>query len=1023
MLRAASWAHDEPPLPPWPDFFLEPTAGVDQWRRWLGAVWARPETAEAIEVASPALADQVRAVCDGRLVAPRQVRRAAESLLRYVLRMRHRATPFGLFAGVAPVRFGPVPAGCWGTEHRAVARPDGAWLSEVITRLEACPELLRRLPVVLNNLCFVRGDRLVVPCRRSYVLAGHKEPGEVAVRRTAEVEAVRQAARSPLTVGDLADKVADRRPSAGCLAVIERVIGELVTHGVLITGLRPPTTVTDALHHVMTQLVAVGADDLAEVAPTVQELRAVRDRLIQYQRARPGADRRAATAELARRMTALCEVTDRPLAIDLRGDCVLVLPSVVAREAERAVAALARLTAQPHGPRSWRDYHQRFLERYGPGARVPLLQLVDADRGLGYPAGFRDALLGKPPPSLTQRDTRLLPLAQQAALNGAREVLLDDQAIEALAEPESAQAQPPPHTELTFHLHSGTRDDLVSGRFTLAVVSVSRAAGTMAGRFLHLFDARDRDRMAAAYRRLPTAEADALPVQVSCPPLYADTETIAHAPAVLPRVVSLAEHPVGGACPVPIAVEELAVSADARRLRLVSLCDGRPVEPRTVNAVEFVNRSHPLARFLSEIATAHTAALPFSWGAAAELPFLPRVRVGRSILAPARWHLSAAALPGPDASWLHWRNGLTAVRRRLRVPDTVFCGADDRRLYLDLTEPAHLHLLRGHLGRTGHATLQEAPEPTAYGWFDGRAHEIVLPLAATRPPLSTPRTAISADCASGHLPGASPWLYAKIYGHPHRQTSLLVTRLPDLLSTWPGDEPEWWFVRYQDPDPHLRLRVRLPSAHAYGGAAQRVGAWAAGLRRAGLTSRVQLDTYYPETGRYGADPAMAAAETVFAADSATAVAQLALGGTQAPSPQAVTAASLVDIAHAFTGGPQQGTDWLIGNIGASGPAVDRTLRRQVLALTDSQGALAVFRSLTGGARVLAAWERRRAALAAYRDRLAALGPPAPPSVLSSLLHLHHIRMAGSAPDAENQCLRLARAAALAHRARTERNPR
>jgi hypothetical protein len=70
---------------------------------------------------------------------------------RYLLRMTGRSTPFGLFAGVATARVGSDPAVRWGGHHRPVIRPGTAWLDAVITALEGCPSLLRRLPVTLNN--------------------------------------------------------------------------------------------------------------------------------------------------------------------------------------------------------------------------------------------------------------------------------------------------------------------------------------------------------------------------------------------------------------------------------------------------------------------------------------------------------------------------------------------------------------------------------------------------------------------------------------------------------------------------------------------------------------------------------------------------------------------------------------------------------------------------------------------------------------------------------------------------------
>ncbi len=115
----------------------------------------------------------------------------------------------------------------------------------------------------------------------------------------------------------------------------------------------------------------------------------------------------------------------------------------------------------------------------------------------------------------------------------------------------------------------------------------------------------------------------------------------------------------------------------------------------------------------------------------------------------------------------------------------------------------------------------------------------------------------------------------------------------------------WWFIRYRDPRHHLRLRLHTADS---GQAAARTGQWAAALRRQGLASDLVLDTYRPETGRFGTGPALGAAEGLFAADSAAAAAQLACTGTG--DPQALTAASLADLAAALLGGRDPGLRWL-----------------------------------------------------------------------------------------------------------------
>lgn len=59
-----------------------------------------------------------------------------------------------------------------------------------------------------------------------------------------------------------------------------------------------------------------------------------------------------------------------------------------------------------------------FINRYGPGAQVGVKKLVDPDRGLGYPAGFRGSLFDNEPP-LSRRDIALAALAQPARRSGA----------------------------------------------------------------------------------------------------------------------------------------------------------------------------------------------------------------------------------------------------------------------------------------------------------------------------------------------------------------------------------------------------------------------------------------------------------------------------------------------------------------------------------------------------------------------------------------------------------------------------
>lgn len=968
MVRAT--VHTDLQLPRWPDL----TSGnVKEWQGWLRDVWALDAVAEAVEHVSPDLARRVTEICEGACVDPRRARRAVISMIRYVLRMTGRATPFGLFAGVATVGIGTGLSLHWGNEHRAVTTPSAAWISQVIMNLEARDELRRSLTVVANNLCFVRGDRLILPQPALTV-------DEIAVNHTDAVRLVMDAARTPIPYGMLAAKLKAEFPDVPVMT-IDRTLTALLEQRIL-SALHAPSTVTDAFGYLMDQLV-----EMSRLTDLYGELQAIAEEL-------KAAGTRRSRMALIDRMRALVPDVLRPLTVDLRLDYDLTLPREVVHEAERAASVLTRLSACPAGPPNWQAYHTRFFERYGIGSLVPVRDLTDPDIGLGFPAGYRGAD-PQPPGPPSDRDRRLLALVQQAMLDGLDEIILTDHLIDDLT---AGELSPQGRLELCCRIQATSPAALESGDFTLAVTGVSRDAGAMTGRFAGLLDPTERAAITQPFAN------DELPVQLSFPPLDPASAHVARAPALLPTVLSLGEYPPAG--PEVLTVDDLAVVSDGRRFSLVSSATGQRLTPHILHALDLRGHTPPLARFLAEIANAHdTVVTAFDWGIASCLPYLPRLRFGRTVLASARWLLAARELP--DKAVVQWEAAFARWRATRRVPSRVLLTEGDRRLPLNLDEPAHLVVLREHLNRAGAAALQEAARPEAFGWFGGRVHEFVLPMAARPRPRPEIRATQLVRRGDGHLPGTSPWLYAKLYGHPARVHEILAQHLPRLLAEW-DEQPLWWFIRYRDPGWHLRLRIALASPAEFGPAAARVTAWSQRLQQAGLLADMQYAAYRPETGRWGGGATMAAAERVFAADSHV-IAALPV------SSQALVAAGFVSIAAAFTGSGGAGARWLIEHAKTTGQTtcMPRTARSAVAEV-----------ARLAGSQPDARWEIRHQAVAAYRAAISAgTDDLDPDAVLVSLLHAHHIRAAGIDRDDERACLRLARAVALAHAARTEGNRR
>jgi thiopeptide-type bacteriocin biosynthesis protein len=984
LLRAAARPLDSA-LAPWPD-----PADSDELRTWLVKAWQDPVLREAVAYASLSLALRADRIAAGLDVPARQVLSAAVALARYQLRAAGRPTPFGLFAGVAGARLGGPAMARFGEAHLAAARCDAAWLLSVIERCEVCAPLAGRLSVVFSSLAVLHAGKWEVP-------AG---PDRQVIRDSLAVRAVRDASQAPVQVSVLADQLSSAFPGSGDKGA--RMLAELVRLGFLITSLRPPMTTADALGHVIRELRAAGAQEIPETAGLLEQLEALHHELAVHNAAEP--ERQAAMRErLSVAVTEISAEGRTPLCLDLRLDAEVTLPEPVGREMAAAASALVRLSSSPEGSPVWEDYHRRFTERLGTGTLVPLLDVVDSAIGLGYPAGYPASILPLPAERDSDRHAHLARL-----ITGESEVTLTDELIDTMTGSLFDPRLVPAHVEIAARVQAASLADLNAGRYTLRI-SPARAAGTLTSRFSALAAGSGLEHV---YRSAPAIHDGALPVQLSVPPLFIRGQNVGRIPAYLPSLLSLGEHPARG--DKPLGPGDLAVTATLRGLHLVHRETGQVIEPQVFHPLDLGKQMPPLGRFLAHLPRAFAADyLAFDWGPFQQLPHLPAVRYRRSVLSPQQWRLTAGSLPPPHTGLADWRRSLAAWRQRTGCPATVQLHNGDLALRLDLDEPLHALCLREHVDDDKPAIMTRACELQDYGWIGGHAHEIALPLTrrAAPAPDEMPRRLVPAPGAGhGQLPLAvgSAWLSAKLFTGREAMDEIIGGHLPALIANLETDEV--WFIRYRNREETDHLRLRIAAGH--GQAARRaaaLAAWASDLRARRLCARVALDTYYPESGRYGGGECMRAAEAVFAADSAVAIEQL----RQPPliDPVALTALGMLDIAAAFTGGLDQGTQWLAGRRLQPGKTADRAIARTAATLARNRE-LSSFGTLPGG--LAASWRHRAEAVAAYRKTLDANANTT--HVLESLLHIHHNRYRGIDRDGEGACRRLARQAALARQA-------
>ena len=576
---------------------------------------------------------------------------------------------------------------------------------------------------------------------------------------------------------------------------------------------------------------------------------------------------------------------------------------------------------------------------------------------------------------------------------------------------------------------AGSPADVDSGRFRIVVGPNlgASAAGRNLGRFADLLG----EQASVALRDLGIAEAtlnpDRLFAEIVYLPRRFRSGNVAVRPHSRPYEIVLGTTP---GCPPNqvIPLDELVVGTRNGRfyLRWTAL----DMEVLSCAGHMLNNMQAPdVCRFLDDLRRDGQAQLSsFDWGPAAGLPVLPRVQAGRVVLCPAQWRMDdrvrEALVPDNQFSFM---SALHVWRTRWQVPRHVYLSFGDNRLLLDLDSEVQAEELRAELRRLAHGAqllLQEALPAPDDAWVRGPGGhfvaELVVPLVLRPDNLSAGvavsqhRPAAVAARADRLRPPGSDWLFAKLYGPRAFEVDLLTGPVRELcqqvIAT--GSAESWFFIRYADPDPHLRLRFHGDPGRLVGELIPRLCSWASGLLNDGFSNRLSFDTYEREVERFAGSGGVAAAEALFHADSEAVLEMLRLshGGLLELDMTSLAIFSIDDLLDSLGVNEAERVAWYRERV------ISRTLasddyRRRKDTLRYLLGDPEQLRVRPGGdalARVLAT---RRDAVAKVGDRLNALATAgellqSKSTLLRSYVHLHCNRLLAGDRSAEEQILAL-----------------
>ena len=816
------------------------------------------------------------------------------SIYRFYLRAIHRCTPFGLFAGISA---GSVANEtniqlCPQIEYKKNTRLDTHFLSAYAQHILKDVAVKSSVKWFANNTAYHVGDKLrFIEYRIDKEMRSHHLAN---VDRSEYVHRIFAKAVQGATINDLANLLVDDEVTLDDAVAF---VNEMIASCLLVSELEPLVTGKEYHFQLLEKL-----KDIPSANGYFLKLQSVVNKLKNIDEKGVGVS-----------TTCYDEIVDNfkqwQIDFDLGRlfQCDLLKPvekcqisTLVIDELKKSIALLNRIASPPEQT-NLNKFKEEFEKRYET-QEVPLLSILDGDTGIGYPVNeqaysdnsplLNALLLDNQAESNSQSfksnkwSKFLLHKHQECIKNNEHQIELKNDEIKSfLKEKDSSHLPDSIYTMCSILATSGEAVD--NGNFLVChEVTAGPSAANLLGRFCYM-----DEELTRLTRELLNKEEQSKPEAV-----FAE---ILHIPQA--RLANISMRPVLRNYEIPIltqpAVDEehtiplhdLMVSIKNDRIFLRSKRLNKEVIPRLTTAHNFSMNPVPHYHFLCDLQFQGLKAnLSWKWGFLNEFAYLPRVCHGKTILAKARWRISLSDLSSKkDVKESELEDLIRPYFEKNKIPNRVTISQGDNQLPIDIENSYCLQILVKDLKKSEtlelHECLFNESNLLVRGPEGGYTNEIIIPWtklvekdnASQFQPQNITQHTNGTEVQRSFLSG-DKWHYVKIYCGVKTADKIFTEVLKPVTEELLAEKKitKWFFIRYADPDHHIRIRF-LGEGNFHADITEKINAALASYLKNNLIWKVQTDTYNRELERYGAAN-IDNSETLFFYDSVTVVQILSL---------------------------------------------------------------------------------------------------------------------------------------------------
>lgn len=827
---------------------LNAQVSTDQVETYLGQLYDRQDTREAIFIASTELFSEVIKWRSGKAEVKDKL---LKTLYKYTIRMASRPTPYGLFAGIVP---GTITDGENGTElmlsdtNHPAFRLDMQCLSQLSDIIAKDPVLRTRLKYSINSSLYRHDDNYRF--FRQQDENGKRVHLLTALKATPPIESILSSAAKGIAYSDLLKKLialgAQRNQA-------EHLLDRMINNQLIVSELEPNLTGKDFFNKLLEKTCKIDKENrfyplLKKIDSDLKKGFSVID----------------ATNRISEIIADISPLIQRRNVIQ----CDLLLEAQNNRLDKKSLEVITDQLneLQPlniaRQPADLKHFIERFVKRY-EDREIPMLDVLDPDTGIGYgqsPTDYRkgDEVMRELrfPGTASQKNEDncfyrdwLLEKYITSVEERSREIVLRAKDLDQLEQSITPDKSIPPTSYAIGNLLKKETGNTGEGAFRLHLHGlVGSSAITLMSRFGYL-----SDELLSNLKFISNMEQEAYPDA-----LIAE---VVHLPDT--RSGNVLQRPYSRAYEIPllcrtgkdadsIDLSDILVSVKNKRVILRSKRLKKEIIPRLTTAHNYQNGMH-IYRFLGDLQYQDNRfRIKWDWDNLRKRPFLPRVSYKDIILSRAIWNIEATAQN------IHLLNSgrITDFLTTYKLPTQVVLADSDNELIIDFENPLAKSIFLDRLSK-GNVTLYEplfSHSNSPIIDIDGNhfANEIIIPFKSDQYKNTGPLPDHTSTAIRFFPPG-SDWLYVKIFCGPQQADKLLREHIFEIVSRLESKQllDKWFFLRYNENGHHIRLRLLKKNCCGFSEIAEVVYRVLSPLVTADLISGYQFDTYIREIERYG----------------------------------------------------------------------------------------------------------------------------------------------------------------------------